>query len=215
VAVDAAQDAKTPAAGGHIAAARLSSTEVDDNGPALARRRMLRGTCLLTAGLLAPRAAAAAVARPRAAGRARRIDLLSTQTDEKVSVVYWDGRRYDLEALQEVDRVLRDCRTGEVRPIDPRLLDLLHDLRRAFGRREPFHVLSAYRSPQTNAWLRRQDGRVAAHSYHLDAKAADVRLPGVDSGLLLQAALELRRGGIGYYPRRDFVHVDTGPLRAW
>jgi uncharacterized protein YcbK (DUF882 family) len=184
--------------------------------PALDRRRLLKSSGLLALGLLLPRSVqAAARATGAARPRAKRIDLVNVQTDEKVSVVYWDGSRYDVDALQEVDRLFRDYHTGEVRPIDPRLLDLLHDLRTTIGRRGPFHVLSGYRSPETNASLRREDRRVAQHSYHLDGKAADVRLPGVGCGVLLQAALELRRGGIGYYPNREFVHVDTGPVRAW
>jgi uncharacterized protein YcbK (DUF882 family) len=181
------------------------------------RRRLLAGGCACALGALLPASALAARPHP-ASGRGRlprRIDLVSMPTEEKVSVVYWDGAGYDLGALREVDLVLRDYRTGEVRPVDPRLVELLHDLRRLLGTSQPVQVLSAYRSPQTNALMRRHDARVAPHSYHLDAKAADVRLHGLDGGRVLQAALALRRGGVGYYPRRDFVHVDTGPLRVW
>ena len=185
--------------------------------PAVGRRRLLAGGCAWALGAVLPRPVLAGgpPGAARHSRRPRRIDLVSVPTREEVSVVYWDGARYDVDALQEVTHVLRDYHTGEVRPVDPRLLDLLHDLRWLLRTSQPFQILSGYRSPQTNALMRRQDARVAPHSYHLDAKAADVRLPGVDGGRLLQAALALQRGGIGYYPRRDFVHLDTGPLRVW
>jgi len=185
--------------------------------PALGRRRLLAGGCACALAVMLPVPALAARLHRTSSHRRRprRIDLVSVPTEEKVSVVYWDGGGYDLGALREVDHALRDYRTGEVRPVDPRLLELLHDLRWLLGTSQPVQVLSGYRSPQTNAWMRRHDARVAPHSYHLDAKAADVRLHGLDGGRVLQAALALRGGGVGYYPRRDFVHVDTGPLRVW
>ena len=110
---------------------------------------------------------------------------------------------------------LRDFRTGDQHAIDPALYDLLNDLRLATGTRSPFHVISAYRSPRTNSMLREHGGGVAKGSLHLQGRAIDVRLADVSSVSLRDAAVELRRGGVGYYRGPDFVHVDTGRVRRW
>lgn len=122
---------------------------------------------------------------------------------------------YVPSALSRVDRFLRDFRTGEIHEIDPALLDLLNDLAALTGAAEPYHVISGYRSPTTNAMLRRRSGGVARRSLHMDGKAVDVRLPGVPLRTLRDAAVSLGRGGVGYYPGPDFVHVDTGAVRIW
>ena len=99
--------------------------------------------------------------------------------------------------------------------MDPRLLDILHHLQQATGGKGPFEIISAFRSPQTNQMLRANGGGVARRSLHMEGKAMDIRLRGVDTRRLRQAALELQAGGVGYYPSSDFIHVDTGRVRSW
>ena len=117
--------------------------------------------------------------------------------------------------MSAVDRVLRDHRTDEIKPIDPQLLDLLHAISGELECSHPFYVISAYRSPTTNAFLRFMSRRVAEHSLHMDGKAIDLRIPGWGSHSVRRVAMELRMGGVGYYPRDNFVHVDVGPVRYW
>lgn len=149
----------------------------------------------------------------------RRISLLNLHTDERVSAVYWERGRYLTDALAEVNHVLRDYRNGEVHPIDIRLLDLLDDLAAktgaANGPRDGFKVISAYRSPETNRRMREQSGGVAKNSLHVEGRAMDIRSDALSLSGLHQAAIALGRGGVGYYPRSEFVHVDVGPTRTW
>ncbi|MGH8199125.1 MAG: YcbK family protein [Steroidobacteraceae bacterium] len=114
-----------------------------------------------------------------------------------------------------MNHFLRDFRTGEVHPIDPGVLDVLFDLKTRTGCDESFHVISGYRSPRTNAMLRRRSTGVAAHSLHMRGQAIDVRLPGIPTKHLQELALALRRTGVGYYPKSDFVHLDAGRVRFW
>ena len=144
----------------------------------------------------------------------RSITLNNLHTDEKLEAVYWENGRYVPDALDAVNKVLRDFRTGDVHPIEPRLLDLITDLRARLGSKQPFQVISGYRSPQTNAMLREQSAEVAQHSLHMDGKAIDLFLEDVPLDRLRLAALDLSRGGVGYYPGR-FVHMDVGPVRHW
>jgi uncharacterized protein YcbK (DUF882 family) len=161
---------------------------------------------------------ALALATPAAALPSREVRVLAffnTHTSEQLTLPYAADGAYVPEALTRLDRFLRDHRTGEEHPIDPALFDLLHELRRATSTRSPFQVISCYRSPATNARLCSEGGGVARSSLHLQGRAIDVRLADVSSAVLRDAARELRRGGVGYYRRSDFVHVDTGRVRAW
>ena len=136
---------------------------------------------------------------------------------ESVDVVYWADGRYLPDALGQIDRVLRDHRTNEARSIDRNVLDLLFELRARLKTDRPFHVISGYRSPESNAYLRglsRTSG-VARLSQHMLGRAIDVRLPGLDIEAIRDAALAMRRGGVGFYPESDFVHVDVGRVRKW
>ncbi len=144
----------------------------------------------------------------------RAITLKNLHTDETLDAVYWENGQYVPDALQAVNHVLRDYRTGEVHPIEPELLNLITDIRARVGSKTPFQVISGYRSPQTNAMLREQSAEVAQHSLHMDGKAIDICLEDVQLDHLRLAALELSRGGVGYYPGR-FVHLDVGPVRRW
>ncbi len=146
---------------------------------------------------------------------ARRIALKNLHTDEMLDAVYFEGDAYVADALDAVNRVLRDFRTGEVHPIAPRLLDVLADLQASAGSSSPYQVISGYRSPVTNAMLREQSAEVAQRSLHMDGMAIDLYLKDVDLDRLHQAALDLSRGGVGYYPQTRFVHIDVGPVRHW
>jgi uncharacterized protein YcbK (DUF882 family) len=130
-------------------------------------------------------------------------------------VEYFDGSGYSASGLAAIDHLLRDFRTGESQRIDPNLLDVLNDLQNLANRYSTFEVISGYRSPATNSMLRRSSSGVAEHSQHLLGKAIDVRLTGYATDRLAQQARSLARGGVGFYARSDFIHIDTGPVRYW
>jgi uncharacterized protein YcbK (DUF882 family) len=145
----------------------------------------------------------------------RTLSFVHLHTGEELSLAYRDAEGYRADALARLAHHLRDFRTGEVRAIDPRLFDILHELQRATGSRAPFQVISGYRSAGTNERLRGLGRGVAPRSLHLEGRAIDVRLADVDTAALRDAALALRRGGVGYYAASDFVHLDTGRVRRW
>jgi uncharacterized protein YcbK (DUF882 family) len=145
----------------------------------------------------------------------RLLSFVHTHTRERLTVPYFADGSYLSEGLASLNAFLRDHRTGEEHPIDPALYDILNDLRLATGTRSPFHVISAYRSSLTNSMLREHGRGVAKGSLHLQGRAIDVRLADVGSVSLRDAAVELQRGGVGYYRGPDFVHVDTGRVRRW
>ena len=174
-----------------------------------ARRRLVLAGLGAGALLMAPAAAFANRSRSRI------LSFYHTHTGEKLRVAYAEGGHHIPEALAEVNQFLRDFRSGEAHPMDPRLLDILHHLQQATGGKGPFEIISAFRSPQTNQMLRANGGGVARRSLHMEGKAMDIRLRGVDTRRLRQAALELQAGGVGYYPSSDFIHVDTGRVRSW
>lgn len=172
------------------------------------RRRFLR-TLVTAAPVLALPASVLASVEPRV------LRFAHLHTAERLEVEYMDGARYLPDALAAVNHLLRDFRTGDVHDIDPRLLDVLHALRTSTGSRRPFEVISGYRSPRTNAQLRSRSGGVASGSLHMKGQAIDIRLGDVSLASLRDAALDLGRGGVGYYPASNFVHVDTGRVRRW
>lgn len=165
-----------------------------------------------SAAVLLAAAPAAAWAR---ATECRSLSFVHTHTGETLTCAYYRAGGYAPSQLARVNDFLRDFRTGEVHPIDPGVLDILFSLKSRAGCDEPFHVISGYRSAQTNAMLRRRSTGVAAHSLHTRGQAIDVRLPGIPTQRLHELALALRRGGVGYYPKSDFVHLDTGRVRFW
>jgi len=165
-------------------------------------------------------AAAATLAAPLALANSapvgeREIRFYNLHTGEHLSATYWADGVYVPDELQAMNYLLRDFRTGDVKRIDPGLFDVLYALQQKLEKRGVFHVISGYRSPATNAALRRHHEGVAKHSLHMKGKAIDIRLPGVELKHLREAALDLHAGGVGYYPRSDFVHVDTGRPRFW
>jgi uncharacterized protein YcbK (DUF882 family) len=150
---------------------------------------------------------------PRAMGR--ELSLLNLHTGERLKAEYWHNGRYVPDALHAIAILLRDHRNNQVHAIDPRLLDVVNVLHSRVRSQVPFNVVSGYRSPETNALLHEISAGVAVHSMHIQGKAIDIRLPGTGLAHLKRAALDLKAGGVGYYPADDFVHVDTGPLRHW
>ncbi len=145
-----------------------------------------------------------------------RLRLYHTHTSEKLDVVYRRGDRYDPAAIRTLDHFLRDHRTGTVHHFDPRLFDLLNQLDRKVGRPDgEIDVVCGYRTPWSNNFLRSRSSAVAKHSLHMQAMAIDIRIPGVDTATLRDAALSLHEGGVGYYAREEFVHVDVGRVRRW
>src|ERR1700723_979307 len=147
-----------------------------------------------------------------------RLRFYHTHTGERLDVVYRRGDQYLPEALDQLDHFLRDHRTGDVHRFDPRLFDLLHDLTASLGDSGgEIHVICGYRTPWSNEFLRTRSGHtgVAPQSLHMQAEAIDIRLPGIPTSELRDAALRLHRGGVGYYRSSDFVHVDVGRVRHW
>src|SRR5262245_40464747 len=181
---------------------------------ATTRRHFLSRAAGMAALLLTPCALRAAP-RPRgASASARALAFANLHTGERLEMAYSERGEYVSEALASLDRLLRDHRTGEVHPIDPALFDLLYDVRAATGG-SVFEVISGYRSAATNDALRARSTGIAEKSLHLVGQAIDVRLRGVETASLRRAALRLARGGVGYYPGPDFVHLDTGRVRYW
>ena len=173
----------------------------------------IRRRNLLTGGLaLAGMAGAPAWAR---AGDVRSLSVLNLHTGERLTAAYWEAGSYLPDALQALAKVLRDHRTGETHAMDPQLFDLVSTLRARLQTEAPVHVISGYRSPRTNEALRQASSGVAKRSLHMDGMAMDLRLPGVDLARVRDAAWDLQRGGVGYYPGSDFVHVDVGRTRRW
>jgi uncharacterized protein YcbK (DUF882 family) len=191
----------------------------DRTAQGLHRRAFLGITAAAAAGALMPRAAEAAPTRsstPRVPERV--LSFFNTHTGERLKTSYCCGGEYQPEALAEINHILRDFRMNEVKPIDPKLLDLLHELGGTLETDQPFHVISGYRSPKTNVLLRSRGGAgtgVASHSLHMVGQAIDIRLPGVKLDQLRGAARSLKVGGVGFYPDQNFVHVDVGRVRYW
>ena len=149
-------------------------------------------------------------------GAERSVQLFNTHTNERIDIVYKRGDEYVSSALAKLDYFLRDHNTNEVRHFDPRLYDILADLTASVGHPGgEIDIVCGYRTPETNAALRTHTNGVAIHSLHIQAKAIDLRMPGVNTLKLRRAALALARGGVGYYPHSDFIHVDTGRVTQW
>jgi uncharacterized protein YcbK (DUF882 family) len=142
--------------------------------------------------------------------------LYNTHTGERMEIAYRRGDQYVSGALAKLDYFLRDHRTGDVRHFDPRLYDILYDLTTWIGHPDgEIDIVCGYRTSTTNESLRAYTTGVAKNSLHIQAEAIDLRMPGIDTLKLREAALALRRGGVGYYPHSDFIHVDTGRVRQW
>jgi len=145
----------------------------------------------------------------------RSLDLYNIYTGEKLQADYWSNGEYLTDSLIEINHIFRDHLTETIKAIDTDLLDLLFALKEKLNISEPFHIISGYRTPQTNAKLRKRTRGVAKNSLHMYGKAVDIRVPGYSTKTLKLSAIELKGGGVGYYPRSGFVHLDVGSVRYW
>jgi len=182
----------------------------EKNTTVLSRRGFLTAvTSGIAMTLLAPRVMASA------ASRDRQLSFYNTHTGEKLSATFWSDGDYVDDAVEDISWILRDYRTETVSSIDRKLINLLYQLQTKVDHQGEFHVISGYRSPATNAMLSKKSSGVAKHSYHMLGQAIDVRLPGFDTSKLRKAAKSLKAGGVGYYAKSDFVHLDVGQVRYW
>lgn len=184
----------------------------------LHRRAFLGLGAIAAAGALVPSKVQAATATARAAAPERVLSFFNTHTGERLKTTYCTGGSYVPDSLKDLNYILRDFRVDQIKPIDPRVFDLLHELGGTLETDQPFHIISGYRSPQTNALLRERGGTttgVASHSLHMVGQAIDIRVPGVKLDHLRDAAKSLKIGGVGFYPDLNFVHVDVGRVRYW
>ncbi|WP_446809352.1 YcbK family protein [Methylomonas sp. 2BW1-5-20] len=145
----------------------------------------------------------------------RALAFQNPHTGDKLNLTYFERGRYLSDALDEISFLLRDHRTDDVHPIDPELLDQLHDLKQMLGLHQPFDVICGYRSPLTNAKLHAEHTGVANNSFHMHGRAVDIRIERFDLRRIHNAALAMHRGGVGYYPSSNFIHLDTGTFRTW
>ncbi len=177
------------------------------------RRQLLKIGTLIAGCALAPGTALAAMRVPYPPERS--LKFYNLHTGESLNATYCEKGCYVEGALRDINYIMRDFRANEIKPIDPRLLDLLYTLNRRLATPEPFHLISGYRSPATNAMLAAHSEGVAHHSLHIDGKAADVRVPGRSLWEVWRTSMAMLAGGVGFYPRSDFVHVDVGRVRFW
>jgi uncharacterized protein YcbK (DUF882 family) len=181
--------------------------------PQLTRRTFVKLGTLAAVGTLLPSAVSASN-KTIAVGE-RSLAFYNTHTSEKLKTIYWIEGNYLDDSLREINHILRDPRNNEVHEIDPKLLDFLFAIRMEIDANQPFHVISGYRSAHTNAFLRSRSSGVAENSLHLVGQAIDIRTPGRTLSNLRKAAMALKGGGVGYYPKSDFVHIDVGRVRYW
>jgi uncharacterized protein YcbK (DUF882 family) len=185
------------------------------------RRSFLKSSVVLASALGVPAfakaadAAAAAAAAATAAPNERTLRLYNTHTGESLRSMFWAEGQFIPDALQDINKLLRDHRNDKIAPMDPQLLILLDKVSAQFGSQNVLHVISGYRSPESNAKLHESSDGVAKHSLHMEGKAIDVRMPGQNLANLRKVAMAARAGGVGYYPDSQFVHMDTGRLRYW
>jgi uncharacterized protein YcbK (DUF882 family) len=177
----------------------------------LSRRRFLTHTaCGVACSTLVPHFAFAG-----SPAKEKIIRMNNLHTGESLTSCYFDGRSYVESELDKIDHLCRDFRRDEIHPIDRQLLTQLQAIQKLLGVNTEVQIISGYRSPATNEMLRSQSGGVAKKSYHMQGKAIDFRLPGIELSQVRKAALSLKAGGVGYYPESNFVHIDTGPVRHW
>ena len=190
----------------------MSKKPVENNRIALSRRGFLAAISGAAITMAAPGVMASAA--PLSV-RDRELSLYNTHTGEKLCATFWSDGKYLDDGVEEISWLLRDHRAGMANPMDPKLLDLLYQLQAKVEHQGEFHVISGYRSPATNKMLAKNSSGVAKRSYHMLGQAIDVRMPGFDSSQLRKAAISLKSGGVGYYARSNFVHLDVGRVRNW
>ena len=175
------------------------------------RRSFLKSSVALASVIGMP--ALAKAAQPAQGERTLR--LYNTHTGESLRSVFWAEGEFIPDALKDINKLLRDHRNDKIAEMDPKLIVLLNDVSDKFGDNQVLHIISGYRSPESNAKLAAASNGVAKHSMHMDGKAIDIRLPGKDLKMVHKAAMSLKGGGVGYYPDSQFVHMDTGRVRYW
>jgi uncharacterized protein YcbK (DUF882 family) len=178
------------------------------------RRSFLKSSALLASVLSVP-AIARANAAPTDMPHERTLRMYNTHTGESLRSVFWAEGQFVPDAMNDINKLLRDHRNNKITQIDPKLLFLLDQVSTQIGSGSVLHIISGYRSPESNQLLAERSNGVARHSMHLEGKAIDVRIPGRDLASLHKAALRAGGGGVGYYPESQFVHMDTGRLRNW
>jgi uncharacterized protein YcbK (DUF882 family) len=176
------------------------------------RRELLSMGLVTVASTIIPHKTLAAIEEPEAE---RDISFYNLYSHENLEIVYWRDGKYLPEALSEINHMFRDSRTGKVKIINKNLIDLLFNLKTKLKTNEPFQIVSGYRSPRSNAILRKKKKGVARNSLHMYGKAVDLRVPGQSIRTVRYAAMGLKGGGVGYYPRSSFVHIDVGDIRYW
>jgi len=179
----------------------------------LSRRSLIVGGAALafTSFIIVPGQAEARVIRPSE----RSLSFEHLHTGEKLRAVYWKHGRYIRPSLKQINFIMRDHRINQVKAIDPKLLDILWNLARSLETRQPFQIVSGYRSKQTNQLLRAHSDSVARRSLHIEGRAIDLKIENRDASRIRSAAIALKAGGVGYYPDAGFVHVDSGDVRTW
>ncbi len=175
------------------------------------RRSFLKTSAVVATAMSMPALARAATAAPHE----RVLRLYNTHTGESIKSVFWAEGNFIPDALTDINKLLRDHRSNTVAEMDPQLLVLLDQLSAKFEHKNVLHVISGYRSPETNKKLAAASNGVAKHSMHLEGKAIDIRMPGQQLANVHKAALAAKGGGVGYYPDSQFVHLDTGRTRNW
>lgn len=184
-----------------------------DSKSMLSRRALLRAFAA-TVVVAAPTYSGAA-GFLRGGGDVRRLRMYSGRTGEKIDMIYWIEGQYIPEAMSEITNFMRDWRTGTIKPIDTRTVDIMAASHNLMEVSEPYMLLSGYRSPQTNAMLRETSSGVARNSLHLQGQAADLRLATRSVSQMARAAASCNAGGVGRYSGSNFVHMDCGPVRIW
>ena len=179
----------------------------------LSRRNFIK--LLVCSGILSYSSKSAFAAIDGIALKERSLSLFNPHTKERFEGIYWCDGDYVSNALNNINHIMRDIRTNDVKPIDTHLLDLIFSISIKLKPEAPFRVISGYRSPKTNTLLRKRGNGAAKKSYHIKGQAVDIRLPGYRTSVLRRSAYELKKGGVGYYPKRRFVHIDVGPVRYW
>jgi uncharacterized protein YcbK (DUF882 family) len=184
------------------------------------RRSFLKSSAVLASVLAAPAVKAARKSAPvvepvAAAPNERILRLYNTHTGENLRSIFWAEGQFIPDALQDINKLLRDHRNNQVTSMDPQLLVLLDKVSAQFGDHPTIHIISGYRSPESNAKMHAHSSGVAKHSMHMEGKAIDVRIPGKDLAKLHTVAMAQRAGGVGYYPEDQFVHMDVGRVRYW
>ncbi|MEJ5172638.1 MAG: YcbK family protein [Hydrogenothermaceae bacterium] len=164
--------------------------------------------CVLTGSLLLTE-------RSFAFNSERSLYLYNIHTGEYVKEVYWENGIYNTEALKKINYLLRDHRTGDVKEIDINLIELLNEINSQLQNKKPIHIISGYRSPFSNEFLRKVSSGVAKNSMHILGKAADISIPGIPLHIVREVAINIGKGGVGYYPTSNFVHIDIGRFRVW